>query len=123
MVLSPAQVLQGIQSTGAIKSQQKEQKVVSRFPHHYKVGAPCHALYHGPWRNKNLRRVPATVTKVHSSKSVYVRGPVWHRHIEQPRPRYGIEGDLDPGHVSELMVSQENLGLGETPKELGESRV
>ena len=69
----------------------------------------------------------AIITKVHGSRSVYVwvfpRGPVWHRHIEQLRPRYGVEQDLDPGQASDSIVPQENLGSGKTPKELGDSRV
>ena len=125
MVLSPAHVAQGIDDRGAIKSQQKEQKVVSRFPHQYKVGAPCYTLYHGPRRDKDPRWVPAIVTKVHGWRNVYARvcprGPAWHRHIEQLSPRYGIEEDLDPGE--EWMVSQEYLGSGKTPKQLGDSRV
>ena len=39
--------------------------------------------------------MPAIITKVHGSRSVYVRvcprGPVWHRHIQQLRPRYGVK--------------------------------
>ena len=62
-------------------------------------GAPCYTLYHGPRRDKDPEWVPAIVTKVHGSRSVYVRvcpiGPVWHRHIEQLRPRYGVKEDLD----------------------------
>ena len=53
--------------------------------------------------------------------TVCPRGPVWHRHIEQLRPSYGVEEDLDLGQ--ELMVPQENLCSGETPKEVGDSRV
>ena len=45
MVRSLAHVAQGIQAKVALKSQENEQKVVSRFPHQYKVGAPCYALF------------------------------------------------------------------------------
>ena len=125
MVPSSAHVVQGIQVRGAMKYQQKEQKVVLRFPHQYKVGASCYALYHGPRRDKDPRWVPAIITKVHGLRSVYVwvcpRGPVWRRHIERLRPRYGVEEDLDPGQASELTMSLESLGLGETPKEQGDS--
>ena len=48
MVPFPAHVAQGIQGRIAMKSQQMEQKLASRFPHQYKIGAPCYALYHGP---------------------------------------------------------------------------
>ena len=43
VVPSPAHVAQGIQAGGAMKSQQKEKKVVLRFPHQY----------HGPRRGKD----------------------------------------------------------------------
>ena len=49
--------------------------------------------------------------------------PVLPKHVDQLRPRYGVEEDLDPGQASESMVPQENLGSGVTPKELGDSRV
>ena len=109
MVLSPAHVAQGTQARGAMKSQQK---VVSRLSHQYKVGALCYryALYHGPWRAKDPRWVPAIVTKVHGLRIVYVsvfpRGPVWGRHIKQLRLRYRVEEDLhvDPGQASESRV-------------------
>ena len=127
MVLSPAHVAQGIEDKGVMKSQKKEQKVVSRIPHQYKVGIPYYALYHGPRRDKDPWWVPAIVTKVHVSRSVYIRvcpiGPVWSRHIEQLRPRYGVEKDLDPGQASESRVPRENIGSGKTTKELGDSRV
>ena len=57
--------------------------------------------------------MPAIVTKVHGSRSVYVRvcprGPVWRRLIEQLRPRYGVEDDLDPGQASQSMTPLEYL--------------
>ena len=52
------------------------------------------------------RWVPAIVTKVHGSRSMDVRvcprGPTWRRHIEQLRPRYGIEEDTEPPEVIKL---------------------
>ena len=67
----------------------------------YTVGTPCYALYCGPRRDKDPRWVPATVTKIHGSRSVNVqvhpRGAIWRRHLEQLRPRYGTEHDNDPG--------------------------
>ena len=52
--------------------------------------------------------------------SVYVRvcpkGPVWYKHIESLRPRYGIEEDLDPGKTGESRV-------GWTPKKQSDSQV
>ena len=67
----------------------------------YTVGAPCYALYYGPRRNKQPRWVPAVVTKVFGTRTVNVRvvprGPTWRRHIDQLRPRYGVNEDTDPG--------------------------
>ena len=67
----------------------------------YTVGTPCYALYCGPRQDKDPRWVPATVTKAHGSRSVNVRahprGAIWRRHLEQLRPRYGMEHDSDPG--------------------------
>ena len=64
------------------------------------VGTPYYA-HCGPRRTNNPRWVPATVIKVHGSRSVNVkvhpRGPVWRGHIEQLRPRYGVDEDSDPG--------------------------
>ena len=69
--------------------------------------------------------MPAIVTKVHGSRSVNVkvcpRRPVWYRHIAQLRPRYRVEEDLDPGQASESMMPLDDLGLGKTPKERGDS--
>ena len=103
MVPSPAHAAQGMQAKEAMRSQKKGQRVVLRSPHKYKVGCPCYALYHEPGRDKDSRWVPAIVTKVHDSRSMYVsvfpRGPVWRRHIEQLRHRYGVEEDWDPVQV------------------------
>ena len=73
--------------------------------HKYQVGTHCYAKYCGPRRNRQARWVPATVVKVHGPRSVHVkvhpRGPIWRRHVEQLRPRYGVELDDDPGEVQE----------------------
>ena len=69
----------------------------------YTVGTPCYALYCGPRRERDPRWVPAVVTKVFGSRSmnvrVFPRGGTWRRHIEQLRPRYGVEEDTDPGEI------------------------
>ena len=41
MVPFPPHMAHGVQARETMKSQQKEEKVVLRFPHEYKVGAPC----------------------------------------------------------------------------------
>ena len=95
---SPAQMAQGRQAREVTKSQAQEdlERVTP-------IGTPCYALYCGPRHKKDLRWVPAVVTKVFGSRSVNVRviprGGTWRRHIEQQRPRYGIEEEADPGEV------------------------
>ena len=67
----------------------------------YQIGTPCYALYCGPSRDRELRWVPAIVKAIHGPRSVYVKvipkGPVWRRHLDQLRPRYGADQDDDPG--------------------------
>ena len=99
---SPAHVAQGKQARRAAKEQQMDHnQLVSKLVHVYTVGAPCYALYFGPKRNKQPRWVPAVVTKVFGTRTVNVRvvpkGPTWRRHIDQLRPRYGVNEDTDPG--------------------------
>ena len=98
---SPAHIAQERQATDATKSQQKEQSTVQHVRTRYSVGTPCYALYCGPRHTNSPRWVPATVTKVHGTRSftvkVHPRGPLWKRHWEQLRPRYGISEDADPG--------------------------
>ena len=98
---STAHIAQERQATDATKSQQKEQSTVQHVRTRYSVGTPCYALYCGPRHTNSPRWVPATVTKVHGTRSftvkVHPRGPLWKRHWEQLRPRYGISEDADPG--------------------------
>ena len=99
---SPAHEAQERQAREATKSQAKEsQSMVHNVHRHYQVGTPCYALYCGPRRTSEPKWVPATVIKVHGSRSVNVkvhpRGPIWRRHLEQLRPQYGVDEDNDPG--------------------------
>ena len=101
---SPAHVAQGRQAKRAAMSQREElNHRESKLVHTYLVGTPCYALYCGPRSTKQPRWVPAVVTKVFGSRSVNVRvlprGPTWRRHIDQLRPRYGVEHDDDPGEA------------------------
>ena len=59
-----------------------------------------------------LQLLPAVVTRVCGTRSIYVRvvpnGPIWRRHYEQLRPRYGTrEEDADPGSWSGPSLSGE----------------
>ena len=98
---SPAHIAQERQATDATKSQQKEHSTVQHVRTRYRVGTPCYALYCGPRHTNSPRWVPATVIKVHGTRSftvkVHPRGSLWKRHWEQLRPRYGISEDADPG--------------------------
>ena len=102
LVPSPAHVAQGKQAKEAAKSQLSEcTKMVAKTTYQYSVGAPCYALYYGPKRNRSPRWIPAIVVKRYGTRSVNVRvlprGPIWRRHIDQLRPRYGADQDADPG--------------------------
>jgi transposase InsO family protein len=99
---SPPHLAQRKEARAATKSQQHEvSQPVSRIELRYEVGTPCYALYCGPRRQADPRWVPAVVTRVFGTRSVNVRvfprGPTWRRHIEQLRPRYGVDQDSDPG--------------------------
>ncbi|KAL5477849.1 hypothetical protein EMCRGX_G024698 [Ephydatia muelleri] len=98
---SPAHMAQARQAREATKAQAQENP--ERVTPIYNIGTPCYALYCGPRQEKDPKWVPAVVTKVFGSRSVNVRviprGGTWRRHIEQLRPRYGVEEDADPGKV------------------------
>ena len=91
---SPAHIAQERQATDATKNQQKKQSTVQHVRTRYSVGTACYALYCGLRHTNSPRWVPATVTKVHGTRSftvtVHPRGPLWKRHWEQLRPCYGI---------------------------------
>ena len=98
---SPAHMAQARQAREATKAQAQENP--ERVTPIYNIGTPCYALYCGPRQEKDPKWVPAVVTKVFGSRSVNVRviprSGTWRRHIEQLRPRYGVEEDADPGEV------------------------
>ena len=100
---SPAHIAQEHQAREASKSQQKEQTAVQHVRTAYDVGTPCYALYCAPRQTSTPRWVPATITRVHGTRTftvkVHPRGPLWKRHLEQLRPRYGVVEDADPGIV------------------------
>lgn len=119
---SPAHVAQGKQAKEAVKGQLQETTItVSTTTYQYRVGAPCYALYCGTKRDKSPRWVPAVVVKVFGSRSVNVRvlprGPIWRRHIDQLRPRFGADQDDDPGEVpakdTSIQCDQEPSGVSD----------
>ena len=79
-----------------------------------------HCMYCGPKHNKKPRWVPAVVTKMRGSRTVNVRvypkGPTWHRHIDQLRPRYGVNEDTDPGETP-IIRSDKSIFPSTTPTE------
>lgn len=100
---SPAHVAQGKQAESATKSQSRE---TSKLVSVYTVGDPVYAKYYGPRRDREPRWVPAIVTKRLGTRSLNVKvfpnGPTWRRHVEQLRPRYSSEEDLEPGEEPQL---------------------
>ena len=106
---SPAHIAQGKQAKSATKSQLSErhqhvEKVIQTF----KIGSPCYALYCGPRREKEPRWVPAVVTKVFGSRSfnvrVFPKGVTWRRHLEQLRPRHGIQEVMIRGILPHVIL-------------------
>ena len=100
---SPAQAAQGKQAKEATRSQQGKDRPLVAKTYQYSVGTPCYALYCGPRHNKQPRWVPAIIIKVLRFCTVNIcvnsTGPTWRRHVDQLRPRYGIENDTDPGET------------------------
>ena len=116
---SPAHIAQGKQAKSATKSQLSERhQHVEKVTQTFKIGSPCYALYCGPRREKEPRWVPAVVTKVFGSRSfnvrVFPKGVTWRRHLEQLRPRHGIQEDDDPGDTPTCDSNSSNSSLKET---------
>ena len=117
LVPSIPHLLQERQSRQSGKhSNAEDSELVSKVEHHYTLGDPCYALYFGPRRDRDPRWVPAIVTKVHGTRSVNVRviprGPTWRRHLDQLRPRYGLDQDDDPCEIPTSVLSTETLPAG-----------
>ena len=67
----------------------------------FAVGSPCYVKYFGPHRDRQPRWVPAIINQIlgprlFMAKSL-MQGYSWRRHIDQIRPRFGVEQDSDPG--------------------------
>lgn len=111
---SPAHIAQERQAQEATKSQAKEleDSVVNNIHKLYSVGTPCYALYCGPRCTSDPKWVPATVVKVHGLRSVNVkvhpRRCIWQCHLEQLRPRYRLDEDLEPGQDVQDHIRTQN---------------
>ena len=114
---SPAHIAQKHQAREATKSQQKEQTAVQHVRTAYDVGTPCYALYCGNRQTSTPRWVPATITRVHGTRTftvkVHPRGPLWKRHLEQLQPRYGVAEDTDPG----VVTSEQSTSVDSVPEQ------
>ena len=110
----PSQVAQNNQAKQNDRMNQDISKVKSnRDINKFKVGTACYATCYNSQNRKQVRWVPATVVKVHGTRSVNVkvhpRGPIWKRHINQLRLRYGADQDDDPGENISLNVGSSSL--------------
>ena len=95
---SPAHQAQERQSKQAAKA---AQRLAGRSGPQYGVGTPCYALYS---RDKDhdgyLLWSPKYVELALSvSESTQELRPIWRRHVEQLRPRYVSEEDVEPGET------------------------
>ncbi|KAK3722834.1 hypothetical protein RRG08_040217 [Elysia crispata] len=102
---SPVRIAQGRQSQ-TTRAETTSSSSVAKVLHSYKASTPVYAAYYGTRSDKDPRWVPAIVKKPSGARTILVhvcpRGPVWKRHIEQLRPRYGADQDADPGEVTIL---------------------
>ena len=107
LIPSPAHQARGRQGKQAAKA---AQRLAGRSGPQYRFGTPCYAVYYGPRRDKDPRWVPAVVTKVRGARSVCVRvypkGLMWQRHVEQLRPRYVSDEDVEPGETPTSLVKR-----------------
>lgn len=121
---SPAQWAQGRQAKEATKAQEQEAEKqppeIKKVSYKYQVGQPVYALYCGPRREKSPRWVPGTIVKVCGTRSVKVRiqpkGPIWHRHLEQLRPRFATPEDVEPGEEFHTTPVAQQETTGEMPQ-------
>ena len=101
LIPSPAHQTQQHLNKQAVKA---TQRLAKRSCQQYKVGMTCYALYCEPKRDKDPRWVPAIVIKVYGPRCVAVRvypkSPIWRRHVDQLRPRYGSVEDNEPGDIA-----------------------
>ena len=117
---SPAHIAQEHQARGATKSQQKEQTLVQHVRTAYDVGTPCYALYCGPRQTSTPRWVPATITRVHGTRTftvkVHPRGPLWKRHLEKLQPRYGVAEDTEDTEDTTVAISEQSTSADRIPE-------
>ena len=101
MIPSPAHQTQQRLIKQTVKA---TQRLANRSCQQYKIGMSFYALYCGPKRDKDPRWVPAIVIKVYGPRCVafrvYPKGPIWRRHVDQLRPRYGSVEDNEPGDTA-----------------------
>ncbi|KAK3785995.1 hypothetical protein RRG08_040278 [Elysia crispata] len=97
---SPVHIAQG-RISQTTRAETTSSSSVAKVLHSYKASTPVYVAYYGPRNDKDPRWVPAIVKKPSGARTILVhvcpRGPVWKRHIEQLRPRYGADQDADPG--------------------------
>ena len=115
---SPAHLTQEHQAREATKSQQREQTAVQHVRTAYDVGTPYYVLYCAPRQTSTPRWVPVTITRVHGTRTftvkVHPRGPLWKRHLEQLRPRYGVVEEADPG----IVICDQSASTNRDPEHL-----
>ena len=104
LVPSHLHIAQGMQCDNAYKSGKKSPATISKVLHEYKVGRPVYVSHYGRKIDKTPRWVPEIVSKRLGTRHLLVKvlpqGPVWKRHIEQVRPRYGADQDTNPGETA-----------------------
>ena len=85
----------------------------------YQTGSAVYALYCGPRRSEDPRWVAAVVIIRLGTRTVSVRvhprGPVWKRHIDQLRPRYGASEDSETEMSEETSTDSQTAPSATAP--------
>ena len=116
--LSPSELLNGRQLRGKLDAllpsvpqiakslQNRQNKPTSNkrtSDTKFVVWEPCYVQRIGPGKDRVPRWIPAVVVQVLVPRHVLIKavpkGPTWKRHVEQLRPRHGVDEDDNPGMV------------------------
>ena len=92
----------------------------------FAVGSPCYVKYFGPHKDRQPRWVPAIINQILGPRLFMVKslmqGYSWKRHIDQIRPRFGVEQDSDPGEPVAEQPSTTLKSKSERPRPVQEPR-
>ena len=101
-----------------LTSEEFQQFLRARYSKHERSTLP--SSYKADKRSKNRvpRWIPAVVVQILGPRHVLIqgvpKGPTWKRHVEQLRPRHGVDEDDDPGMVPGPTPTSRNIPFSTT---------